>query len=87
MSMSSSRAMLRQVGKVSGRRFQSSSANKATETAKNVAQDYKSKASEGLSKVQSAAGPAISGAVKGVTNTLNKIGGRTGRLISFVQST
>lgn len=44
-----------------------------------------SKAQQGLSKVTSAAGPAISGAARGVGNALGKIGGRTGRLIGFVQ--
>jgi F-type H+-transporting ATPase subunit g len=47
--------------------------------------EYKSKASEGLSRVTSAAGPAISGAAKGFGNALGKIGGRTGRLIAFFE--
>jgi len=35
--------------------------------------------------VSSAAGPAIAGAAKGLGNALGKIGGRTGRLIAFVE--
>lgn len=46
-----------------------------------------SKAQQGLSKVTSAAGPAISGAARGVGNALSKVGGRTGRLIGFIQGT
>jgi len=37
--------------------------------------------------VSSAAGPAIAGAAKGLGNALGKIGGRTGRLIAFVERT
>lgn len=85
MSLSASRAVLRQSAKFTvrnGRRCESTSA-KATEAAKSTA----SKASEGLSRVTSTAGPVISSAVKGLGNTLGKIGGRTGRLIAFVEST
>jgi len=95
MSLLGSRAVLRQSAKqLTGRtakRFESTTA-KATEAAKETASkasekaaDYKSKASEGLSKVTSSAGPAISGAAKSVGNALGRIGGRTGRLISFVE--
>lgn len=63
------------------RRFQSTSTEKATEAAKDTA----SKASQGLSKVSSAAGPAISGAARGIGNTLTKIGGPAGRLVGFVE--
>lgn len=58
--------------RIAGRRYESNAA---------------SKAQQGLSKVTSAAGPAISGAARGVGNALSKIGGRTGRLIGFVQGT
>lgn len=83
MSLPISRSVLRQSTKLAGRsarRFESTS-TKATQAAKETA----SKASEGLSRVTSAAGPAISGAVKGLGNTLGKIGGRTGKLIAFVE--
>jgi F-type H+-transporting ATPase subunit g len=95
MSAAISRAVLRRSAKLPfGRtpaRFEST-ASKATEAAKDTASkasqtatEYKSKASEGLSRVTSAAGPAISGAAKGVGNALGRIGGRTGRLIAFVE--
>jgi len=84
MALSSSRgvqALVRQsrqsVVRSAARRFESTNAEKATEAAKNI----QSKASEGLSR----AGPAISGAAKGLGNALSKIGGRTGRFISFVE--
>lgn len=60
-------------------------ASKASETAKEAAATFQSKATEGLSKVSSTAGPAIAGAAKGLGNALSKIGGRTGRLIAFVE--
>ncbi|KIM98125.1 hypothetical protein OIDMADRAFT_20406 [Oidiodendron maius Zn] len=94
MSVSASRAVLRQSTKLSGRatrRFQSTT-TKAADTAKDAAtkatssaSNIQSKASEGLSRVTSAAGPAISGAAKGLGNALGRIGGRTGRLIQFVE--
>jgi len=94
MSLSISRAALRQSTKLPGRtarRFESTTA-KASEAAKETASkasqtasNFQSKASEGLSRVTSSAGPALSGAVKGVGNALGKIGGRTGRLIAFVE--
>jgi len=93
MSLSASRAVLRR-SKLPGqafRRFESTTA-KATEAAKETASkasetasDYKSKASQGLSRVTSSAGPALSGVAKSVSNTVGKIGGRTGRLIAFVE--
>lgn len=66
--------MLRAPMRIAGRRYESSTAGTAA-----------SKAQQGLSKVTSAAGPAIAGAARGVGNALSKIGGRTGRLINFVQ--
>ncbi|KAK4242652.1 putative sorbitol dehydrogenase [Achaetomium macrosporum] len=65
---------------------------KAAETAKQAASQASSTASEaasraaqGLSRVTSAAGPVIVGAAKGVTGTLSKMGGRTARLVAFVE--
>lgn len=66
---------------MASRRFESTAASKASEAAKDTA----SKAQQGLSRVTSAAGPAIAGAARGVGNALGKIGGRTGRLIAFVE--
>ncbi|ROT39691.1 hypothetical protein SODALDRAFT_358100 [Sodiomyces alkalinus F11] len=65
----------------SAARFESTSAQKATEAAKETA----TKASQGLSRVTSSAGPAIVGAAKGVAGALNKVGGRTGKVIRFVE--
>ena len=95
MSLPLTRVVARSAGKTvrspATRRFEST-ASKATEAAKDTASkagdtaaEYKSKASEGLSRVSSAAGPAISGAAKGLGNALGKIGGRTGRVIAFVE--
>ncbi|TQV98664.1 hypothetical protein V2A60_007620 [Cordyceps javanica] len=74
MSSSLARPMLRAPMRVAGRRYESTASSAA------------SKAQQGLSKVTSAAGPAIAGAARGVGNALGKIGGRTGRLINFVQA-
>jgi len=63
-------------------RFESTS-TKATEAAKQTA----AKAQEGLSRVSSAAGPAIANAAKGVSGALSRVGGRTGRLVAFVERT
>ncbi|OJJ45734.1 hypothetical protein ASPZODRAFT_133599 [Penicilliopsis zonata CBS 506.65] len=60
----------------------SEAASKATETASSAA----SKASEGLSKVSASAGPAISNAAETAGAALRKIGGRTGKVIKFVDS-
>jgi hypothetical protein len=71
------------------RRFESSAANKATEAAKETAgkaKEYQAKAAQGLSRVAGAAGPAIAGAARGLTSALSKVGGRTGKLISFIES-
>ncbi|KAM0329356.1 hypothetical protein ACHAQA_004662 [Verticillium albo-atrum] len=66
-------------------RFESTTTQKAAETAKEKASNIQSKASEGLSRVSSSAGPAIAGAAKGVANALGKVGGRTGRIVAFVE--
>ncbi|KAM3509531.1 hypothetical protein MY10362_000525 [Beauveria mimosiformis] len=74
MSSSLARPMLRAPMRIAARRYESTASNAA------------SKAQQGLSKVTSAAGPAIAGAARGVGNALGKIGGRTGRLINFIQA-
>ncbi|KAI0199802.1 GroES-like protein [Astrocystis sublimbata] len=67
-------------------------AEKASETAKEgiskasaSAAEYASKAQEGLSKVTSSAGPAIAGAAKGAAESLSKVGGRTAKVVGFVE--
>ncbi|EHY57771.1 ATP synthase subunit G atp20 [Exophiala dermatitidis] len=60
----------------------SEAASKAQETGKQAV----SKASEGLSRVQSSAGSAISKVGSSAYSALSKVGGRTGRVISFVES-
>lgn len=65
-------------------------ANKASATASEYtakASEYTAKASEGLSRVTAAAGPAITSAAKGAADALGKVGGRTGRLVAFVERT
>lgn len=67
-------------------RFESTTTKKATESAKDAAgkaSEYSAKAAQGLSRAASAAGPALSGAV----NALGKVGGRTGKVINFIEST
>lgn len=81
------RPMLRSSAFRAAARFESTTTQKAAETAKEKASDATSKASQGLSRVTSSAGPAIAGAAKGLGNALGKVGGRTGRLISFAEST
>lgn len=56
-------------------------ATKVTETAK----EQVSKASEGLTRVQSTATSAASSAVSRVQNMASNVGGRTGRVIRFVE--
>ncbi|KAL2798813.1 mitochondrial ATP synthase g subunit-domain-containing protein [Aspergillus germanicus] len=88
MPATASRAVLRQSQFLTRRtavRYSSSTsqaASKATETASSTA----SKAQEGLSRVSSSAGPAISSAAQGLGNALKKVGGRTGKVVSFVES-
>lgn len=70
------------------RRFESTATQKATEAAKQATEAAKqttAKAAEGLSRVTSAAGPAIAGAARGVGNTLTKLGGRTAKFVAFVE--
>ncbi|KAK3395535.1 mitochondrial ATP synthase g subunit-domain-containing protein [Sordaria brevicollis] len=69
-------------------RFESTTSQKATEAAKQAAaktSELSSKASEGLSRVSSAAGPALAKYAKGLSTTLGRVGGRTGKLIAFVE--
>lgn len=62
-----------------------STAKDATAKATSAAAEYAGKAQEGLSRVTSSAGPAIVNAAKGAAGALSKVGGRTGRLIAFVE--
>jgi F-type H+-transporting ATPase subunit g len=88
--------VMRRSGLSMGRRmvrFESTNTTtKAAEAAKQTASQASStasaassKAAEGLSRVTSAAGPAIANAAKGVSGALSKVGGRTGRLVAFVE--
>lgn len=96
MVMIASRAVFRQSAKFTSRvarRGESTqakaqqAASKASEKTTEAAANFQSKASEGLSRASATAGPAIAGAAQGVANALGKIGGRTGRFISFIEST
>ncbi|KAI1815588.1 mitochondrial ATP synthase g subunit-domain-containing protein [Poronia punctata] len=62
-----------------------SKAKETTSQAASKAQESLSKAQEGLSKVTSSAGPAIAGAAQGVAKSLSKVGGRTARVVNFVE--
>lgn len=73
-------------------RFESTTTQKAAETAKNAASqasataaEYSAKAQQGLSRAASAAGPAIANAAKGVSGALSKVGGRTGAAVGFFE--
>jgi len=81
--MSLARPMLRSSAfrQIATRRFESTTTQKAAEAAK----DTTAKASQGLSRVTSAAGPAIASAARGVSGTLGRLGGRTGKLIAFIE--
>ncbi|PLN86613.1 mitochondrial ATP synthase g subunit-domain-containing protein [Aspergillus taichungensis] len=81
MPATASRAVLRQ-SQFLVRRTAVRHASSTSEKAGEAAQSAASKASDGLSRVSSAAGPALSGAAQ----SLRKIGGRTGKVISFVDS-
>ncbi|KAI0895761.1 mitochondrial ATP synthase g subunit-domain-containing protein [Annulohypoxylon nitens] len=95
MSSGLARPMLRQSGawsRMAARRFESTTTQKATETAKDsaakaskVASEYAAKAQQGLSKVASSAGPAIAAATKGLSKSLGNVGGRTGKLVTLVE--
>lgn len=84
MSSALARPLLRQalpLRNIAARRFESTASQKTAEAAK----EYTAKASEGLSRVTSAAGPAIAGAAKGLSSALGRVGGRTGRVIGFIE--
>ena len=85
---SASRVVLRRRPQLpTARRWASTSekASEVAEKAKGTAANIQSKASEGLSRVTSSAGPALSGASKAVGKSVGKIGGRTGRLIAMIE--
>ncbi|KAL8691911.1 MAG: hypothetical protein Q9218_002957 [Villophora microphyllina] len=93
MSAPTNRLMLRQArvfGRRSGQRHASTTSQAAdaasttVSKSKEAASNMTSKASQGLSRVTSSGGTALSGATQRVSNVLGRIGGRTGRLISFV---
>lgn len=63
------------------RRYESTT-QKAADTAKDTA----SRAVQGLSRVTTAAVPAITGAAKGVAGALVKVGGPVGRTVAFLES-
>lgn len=75
-----SRAVLRQsqflIRRTAIRHSSTETAAKAKESASTAA----SKASEGLSRVTAAAGPILSSAA----NSLKNVGGRTGKVVAFV---
>ncbi|KAG6058969.1 hypothetical protein E4U17_007191 [Claviceps sp. LM77 group G4] len=78
MVMSLARPMLRSPAlRIASRRFESTATSKAAEGTKEVA----SKAQDGLSRVVGAAG----GAARGLGQALSKIGGRTERVIAFIE--
>ncbi|KAL8671186.1 MAG: hypothetical protein Q9168_004303 [Polycauliona sp. 1 TL-2023] len=92
MSATATRLTLRQL-RIAGRPRHASTTSQAADAAsttatksKETASNATSKASQGLSRVTSSAGPALSRAGQGVSSALGKIGGRTGRLISFAES-
>ncbi len=91
MSFAASRAVLRQ-SRLTLRRSALRNASTTSEAVSNTASKAKdtasnatAKASEGLSRVTSSAGSGVSRATEGITNALGRMGGRTGRLIAFVQ--
>ncbi|PWY89996.1 hypothetical protein BO70DRAFT_358992 [Aspergillus heteromorphus CBS 117.55] len=84
MSATASRAVLRQ-SQFLTRRTAVRHASTTSEAASKAGQAA-SKASEGLSRVSSTAGPALSNAAQGLGSALRKVGGRTGKVIAFVDS-
>ncbi|KAI9817178.1 MAG: hypothetical protein M1827_001290 [Pycnora praestabilis] len=92
MSLSASRAVLRQshsaLRRTAVRKASSTSeaASAGASKAKETASEATSKASEGLSRVKSSADSGISKASQGMSSTMGRIGGRTGRMIGFVES-
>ncbi|KAL1963910.1 hypothetical protein VTN77DRAFT_7716 [Rasamsonia byssochlamydoides] len=88
MPVTASRAVLRQSQFLFRRTAirHNSTTSQAASRAKETASSVASKASEGLSRVTSTAGPAIASAAQNVGNALRKVGGRTGRVIAFIDS-
>lgn len=83
-----SRFVFRLHGRVRNASTTSDAAQAASDTAaksKKTVSNISSKASEGLSRVTSSAGPALNGAAQSVNGVLSRVGGRTGRLISFTR--
>ncbi|KAI4751767.1 P-loop containing nucleoside triphosphate hydrolase protein [Aureobasidium sp. EXF-3400] len=86
MSFSASRMLLRtpQIGRIAVRH--ASTTSEAANAASNAASKATTQASQGLSKVSSSAESGISKAAGAASSAMNSIGGRTGQVISFVQS-
>ncbi|BDD57459.1 ATP synthase subunit G atp20 [Monascus purpureus] len=83
MPVTASRAVLRQSQFLTRRTaIRHASTGPEASKAKEAASSAVSKASEGLSRVTASAGPILSNA----TQALRKVGGRTGKVISFVDS-
>lgn len=83
-----SRFVFRQHGCVRNASTTSEAAQAASDTAtksKETVSNISSKASQGLSRVTSSAGPALNGATQRINGVLSRVGGRTGRLISFTR--
>lgn len=81
MPVTASRAVLRQSQFLTRRTaIRHASTGPEASKAKEAASSAVSKASEGLSRVTASAGPILSNA----TQALRKVGGRTGKVISFV---
>ncbi|OAP56072.1 F-type H+-transporting ATPase subunit G [Fonsecaea erecta] len=85
---STSRALLRQSRFLLRRNNfrQASTTSEAASKAQESSKQAVSKASEGLSRVSSSAGSAISKVGSSAYSALSRVGGRTGRVISFVES-
>ncbi|RMD42557.1 hypothetical protein DV735_g2522, partial [Chaetothyriales sp. CBS 134920] len=66
-------------------RRQASSTAEAAAKAKETAQAQVSKASEGLSRVTSSAGDTLTKLGSGASGVVARVGGRTGRLLRFVE--
>ncbi|RYP11018.1 hypothetical protein DL764_000315 [Monosporascus ibericus] len=63
----------------------SSAAKESVSKASSSASEYTNKAAQGLTRVASSAGPAIAGAARGAANSLSKVGGRTGKMVGFIE--
>ncbi|KAI9899193.1 hypothetical protein N3K66_005654 [Trichothecium roseum] len=84
--MSLARPMLRSSAarQIAARRLQSTSTEKASAAAKDAAskaKDQAAKAAQGLTRAAGAAAVAA----KGLTSSLGKLGGRTGKVIAFIE--